>query len=155
MKVDIPLKQSMLSKPIKIYLPMSIIVWVTHSDFVPDVLKCNIVVVREFILLLYNYVHFRITTFGKVMNTLTLSSYGLDSTSTILQGWIWYKITLQAKVEMGVMAMKGYSTFLKVLNYQNLDIRLFSVINRTLLEGFYNSIVMQSVYSTLLADWAN
>ena len=38
-------------------------------------------------------VHFRTTTFGKDMNTLTLTllSYALNSTTAVcLQGWFWH-----------------------------------------------------------------
>ena len=48
----------------------------------------------------------------------------------------------QARVDVGAMAMKGYSAFPRAQYNWNLTIRLFSVISRTLTEG------------VLPADWA-
>ena len=39
----------------------------------------------------------------------------------------------RAKVDLGAMAMKGYSAFPKLQHHWNLTIRLFSVISRTLI----------------------
>ena len=44
-------------------------------------------------------------------------------------------LPLQARVDLGVMAMKGYSTFPKAPALLDLTIRLFSVISRTLVGG--------------------
>ena len=56
----------------------------------------------------------------------------------------------RVRVDPGVMARKGYSTFLKAPRWA---IRWFNV--RTFVEGAsYPSVEMQSVYSTVPADWA-
>ena len=61
-------------------------------------------------------------------------------------------LPLQAKVDLGVMAIKGYSIFPKVPAL--LTIRLFSVISSTLVGGeSYHCAEMQSVYSAAPADW--
>ena len=44
-------------------------------------------------------------------------------------------LPLQARVDLGVMAIKKYSAFPKAQHYWNLTIRLFSVISRTLIGG--------------------
>ena len=44
-------------------------------------------------------------------------------------------LPLRARVDLGAMAMKGYSTFPKLQHSWNLTIRLFSVISRTLVRG--------------------
>ena len=66
-------------------------------------------------------------------------------------------LPLQARVDLGVMALKGYFTFPKIQHYWNLTIRLFSVISRTLIEdmgrGAYTSAVKYSVYSTAPPNW--
>ena len=59
-----------------------------------------------------------------------------------------------ARVDLGAMAMKGYSVSLSPQHYWDLTIRLFSVISRTLMGGSYPSAEVQSVYSTAPADWA-
>ena len=60
---------------------------------------------------------------------------------------------LRARVDLGAMSMKGYSTFTKVLGL-GFAIRWFSVISRIVIGvvGFYRSAEMQSVYSTNHAD---
>ena len=66
-------------------------------------------------------------------------------------------LPLRARVDLGVMAIKGYSAFPKFQHYWNLTIRLFSVKNRTLIwvgVGSYPSAEKQSVYSTAPANWA-
>ena len=40
-----------------------------------------------------HYVHFRTNTLGKGINPLILLSRGLNSTTTVLQGWLWHWIT--------------------------------------------------------------
>ena len=62
-----------------------------------------------------------------------------------------------ATVDLGAMAMKGFSEFPKLLYHWNLTIRLFSVICRTLIGGgggSYSSAEVQSVYSTAPVNWA-
>ena len=44
-------------------------------------------------------------------------------------------LPLRARVDLGAMAMKGYSTFPKAPALQDLTIRFFSVISRTLVVG--------------------
>ena len=67
-------------------------------------------------------------------------------------------LPLRARVELGAMALKGYSAFKdpKIQYYWNLTIRLLSVIFRTLVgsRGSYLSSEKQSVYSTAPTDWA-
>ena len=54
----------------------------------------------------------------------------------------------RARVDLGVMAIKGYSAGLLEPRHQ-----IASVISRTLVgDGFYPSAEMQSVYSTPPAD---
>ena len=62
-------------------------------------------------------------------------------------------LPLQTKVDLGVMAIKWYSTFPKLLHYWNF-INLFIVISRTLVGWFYPSAEVQSVNSTAPVDWA-
>ena len=45
-------------------------------------------------------------------------------------------LPLWARVDLGMMAGKGYSAFPKLQHYWSLTIRLFSVISRTLFGGF-------------------
>ena len=53
-------------------------------------MDCQIVV-REFVLQLRYYVHFRANTLGKGMKPLYPPSYGLNSTTTVLLGeWLWH-----------------------------------------------------------------
>ena len=62
----------------------------------------------------------------------------------------------RARVDLGAMAMRGHSVFLKAPAYWNLTIRLFSVIFQDIhCEGSYPSAELQSVYSTAPADWAS
>ena len=64
-------------------------------------------------------------------------------------------LPLRARVDLGAMAMKGYSASPKLQHCWNLTIRLFSVICRTLVSGgSYPSAEKQSVYSTAPTDWA-
>ena len=65
------------------------------------------------------------------------------------------QLSLQVRVEQGVMAMKGYSTFPKNSNW-NLNIRcsFASYPGPTMGTGSYSSKGMLSAYSTALADWA-
>ena len=58
-------------------------------------------------------------------------------------------------VDLGAMAIKGWSAFLKVPHHGNLTIRLFIVISGHSLGESYFSVEKQSVYSTAPADWAN
>ena len=52
------------------------------------------ILVSEFELQSCYYIHFRTNIHGKGMNLLFPLSYGLNSSTTvILQGWIWHKIT--------------------------------------------------------------
>ena len=62
----------------------------------------------------------------------------------------------RARMDLGVMAMKGYSAFPKAPNITGTSpIRLFSVLSRTLIGGVsYPSAEVQSVYSTAPADGA-
>ena len=61
-------------------------------------------------------------------------------------------LPLQARVDLRIMAMKGYSAFPKV--YWNFTIKLFSVhIQDTRWGGAYVSAEKQSVYSTAPANW--
>ena len=49
------------------------------------------IVVREFVLQWHYYVHFRANTLGKGMNPANPSSYGLNSTTTVLlREWLWH-----------------------------------------------------------------
>ena len=49
--------------------------------------------ISEFELHLRYYGHFRTNTFGKGMKFLIVSSYGLNSATTVLQRWFWQWIT--------------------------------------------------------------
>ena len=62
-------------------------------------------------------------------------------------------LPLRVRVDLGAMAMNGYSTFPKS---PSLAMRWFNVIYRTLVdkEGSYPSAEMQLVYSTVSTDWA-
>ena len=65
-------------------------------------------------------------------------------------------LPLQARVDPGAMAIKGYSTFPKLRHYWTLTMILFSVISRTLVgRRSYPSAEKQSVYSTAPAHWAS
>ena len=65
-------------------------------------------------------------------------------------------LPLRTRVDLGVMAMKGYSASPKLQHHWNIAIILFSVISRTLVVvGSYPSEEMQSGYSTAPADWAS
>ena len=61
-------------------------------------------------------------------------------------------LPLQMRVNLGAMAIKGYSAFPKAQHYWSLTIRLINVISRTLIwwggGGSYPSAEMQLVYST-------
>ena len=61
-----------------------------------------------------------------------------------------------ARVDLGAMAMKGYSAFPKAPALLESHHEIFSVISRTLVGGggAYPSAEKQSVYSTAPADWA-
>ena len=62
-------------------------------------------------------------------------------------------LPLQANVDLGTMAMKGYSHPPKLQHFWNLTIRLLSVKSGTLVGGrSYPSAEVQSVYSTFPAD---
>ena len=64
-------------------------------------------------------------------------------------------LSLQVRVDLRIMTMKGYSPHSSKLQNWNFTIRLFSVISRTLIGGgSYPSAEMQSVNSTALDDWA-
>ena len=65
-------------------------------------------------------------------------------------------LPLRARVDLGAMAMKGYSTFPKAPTLLEPHHQIFNVISRTLVGGgSYPSAEKQSVYSTAPADWAN
>ena len=66
-------------------------------------------------------------------------------------------LPLHARMDVGVMAMKKYSDFLKLQHCWSLTIRLFNVICKTLVEvgGSYPFAEMQTMYSTVPADWAS
>ena len=53
------------------------------------------------------------------------------------------------------MAIKGAPHSTKLHHHSNLTNRLFSVLSRTLVRGFYPYTEVQSVYSTAPAEWAN
>ena len=56
-------------------------------------------------------------------------------------------LKLRARVDVGAMAMKGFSAFFKA------PALLFNVISRTFVREFYPSAKIQSVYSTAPGDW--
>ena len=56
---------------------------------VKKAMDCEIVV-NEFVLQSRYYVHFRANTLGKGIKTLYLLSYGLNSTATVFQEWLWH-----------------------------------------------------------------
>ena len=63
-------------------------------------------------------------------------------------------LSLQDRMDLGVMAMKGYSIFPKPHDW-SLTIKWFKVISRTLVvAGSYSSANMQCVYYIAQADWA-
>ena len=63
-------------------------------------------------------------------------------------------LLLRARVDLGAMAMKGYSAFLKAPPLLE-PLRLFNVISgHSFVWRSYASSEMQSVYSTAPADWA-
>ena len=66
-------------------------------------------------------------------------------------------LPLRARVDLGAMAIKGYSAFPKLQHLWNLTIRLISVIYRTFVGGGASnpSAEVQSVFSTFPADWAS
>ena len=70
--------------------------------------------------------------------------------------WIWpsHMLPLWAKLDLGLMAIKRWSTFLKALASLDPQHQIFSVISKKLVGGSYPSAGMQSVYSTASADWA-
>ena len=59
----------------------------------------------------------------------------------------------RVKVDLGVIAMNGYSPFPNARDW-SLHIGWSSVIYRTLIGGVIPSAEKQSVYSTAPADWA-
>ena len=64
-------------------------------------------------------------------------------------------LPLRARVDLGAMAMKGYSAFPKAPALLQPHHLMFSVISRhSLGGGSYPSAEVQSVYSTAAADWA-
>ena len=65
-------------------------------------------------------------------------------------------LPFQARVDLGAMAMKGYSAFLKVPELLETHIRLLSVIYRTLMGGgeSYPCAEVLSMYFTAPVDWA-
>ena len=68
---------------------------------------------------------------------------------------IYQVLSLQVRVDLGVMAIKGYSVSPKLQDW-NLTIRWFNVISRTIVEGggSYPSAEWQLVYSVTPAVWA-
>ena len=64
-------------------------------------------------------------------------------------------LPLRARVDLGAMAMKGYSAFPKAPALLEPHHQIVIVISRTLVGGVsYASAKKQSVYSTAQADWA-
>ena len=62
-------------------------------------------------------------------------------------------LPLRVRVDLGAMAMKGYSTFPKTPALLESLIRVFSIISRTFVGRSYSSTEMQSMYSLARADW--
>ena len=64
-------------------------------------------------------------------------------------------LSLRLRLDLGAMAMKGYSAFPKLQHYWNLTIRFFVSYIRTLVVFVcvFFTADMQSVYFTALADW--
>ena len=61
-------------------------------------------------------------------------------------------LLLRARVDLGAIAIKGYSAFSKAPGLLVLTIGLFSVIFKTLVGESYSSAEKQSVYSTAQGD---
>ena len=63
-------------------------------------------------------------------------------------------LPLWAKMDLGVKAMKGYSSFPKLQHYWSLVLRLFNDISRTLIwVGADPYAEIQSVYCMAPDDW--
>ena len=60
-------------------------------------------------------------------------------------------LPLRARLDLGMIAMKGYSAFPKALEL--LEPQIFLVISRTLVGGILPEV--KSVYSTAPQDWEN
>ena len=69
------------------------------------------------------------------IKTLLIQAIQFSISAQFSSIWPYQVQPLQAKVDLGVMAMKGYPASPKLLHYWNLTIRLFNVISRTLIEG--------------------
>ena len=64
-------------------------------------------------------------------------------------------LPIRSRVDLGPMAMKGYSALPKAPALLEPFHQIFSIISRTFVGvGSYPSAEVQSVYSTALADWA-
>ena len=63
-------------------------------------------------------------------------------------------LPFRARMDLGAMAMKRYSTCPESQYYWNLTIRMFSVISGHTLGRAYPYVEVQSVYSTAPTDWA-
>ena len=65
-------------------------------------------------------------------------------------------LSLRDRVDLGVMAMKGYYTFPKALGLDTHHQMQFDIIYRTShwVEKSYPSVGVPSAYSSALADWA-
>ena len=61
-------------------------------------------------------------------------------------------LPIRARVDLGAMAMKRYSTFPKLQHYWNLTIRLFSVIPRTLVVGSQYNLQPQLTGQPAMVD---
>ena len=80
----------------------------------------------------------------------------LKCQTILFDSWIesFQVLLFRAKVNLGVMAMKRYSTFPKAQALLELHWRLFCVISRTIIGESYPFAKIQLVYSTTPADWA-
>ena len=58
-------------------------------DIVANVLHCGIIV-SDFILQLFYYVHFQTNTLEKDMNSLSILYYWLNLTIAVLQRYFWH-----------------------------------------------------------------
>ena len=79
----------------------------------------NDIVVKEFEFQLRYYVHFRANALGGRYQSPNLLSYGLNSTTTVLQGWFRHQITHKGQYASRIK--KAKRKFLEQFNYSKME----------------------------------